>query len=124
MLPSAEGVVIFGGYCKEYTGKTAKGVPLDDAWLLRLDKVKTGIGFSSADVKWEKRRRVGGFSPSLRSGTTMANWSLKGMGVLFGGVFDDESDEEHMTSSFYNDLVRCSPTLHSKPALTAICLFL
>lgn len=106
MMPCPEGIVLHGGYCKEYTqGKTAKGIPLEDTWLLRLDQVKLGIQFSSSDAKWEKKRKVGGFSPSLRSGTTMATWTLRGMGIMFGGVFDDEADEEHMTSVFYNDLV-------------------
>jgi hypothetical protein len=54
-------------------------------------------------LKWERRKRAG-YMPSLRSGCTMAHWSNKGMGVLFGGVFDEEKDEENMDSVFYNDL--------------------
>lgn len=65
-------------------------MPLEDSWLLKLDSVKSGIGFSSSDVKWEKKRKVGGFAPSIRSGTTMAYWATQGKGVMFGGVFDDE----------------------------------
>jgi hypothetical protein len=54
-------------------------------------------------VKWEKRKKVG-YVPSLRSGCTMALWASKGIGVLFGGVYDDDKDEETLESVFYNDL--------------------
>lgn len=55
-----------------------------------------------AKLKWEKRKK-GGLAPSLRSGTSMTHWSAKGLGVLFGGVLDHESDED-LSSVFYNDL--------------------
>jgi hypothetical protein len=87
---------ITGGYCKEYSGKRAKGIALDDTWLLRLD-----TDFSK--IKWEKRKKIG-YAPSVRSGATMTNWTAKGMGVLFGGVYDDDKDEETLESEFYNDL--------------------
>lgn len=34
----------------------------------------------------------------------MAYWTSKGMGVLFGGVSDQEVDDERMSSVFYNDM--------------------
>lgn len=37
----------------------------------------------------------------------MALWPAKNMGVLFGGVFDEDQGEEGMESFFYNDL--CVP---------------
>lgn len=54
-------------------------------------------------VKWEKRKKIG-YVPSTRSGCTMAFWSAKGIGVLFGGVYDDDRDEETLESVFYNDM--------------------
>jgi hypothetical protein len=105
LVPCAEGVVLHGGYCKIYSQKRAKGMPLDDTWLLRLDAVQSGSAFSSADAKWERRKKVG-YAPSIRSGTTMAVWASKGMGVLFGGVYDDDRDEETLDSVFFNDMVR------------------
>lgn len=54
-------------------------------------------------LKWERRKRVG-YAPSLRSGCSMTHWASKGMGVLFGGVIDEEKDEESMESTFFNDL--------------------
>ncbi|KAH8915138.1 galactose oxidase, partial [Atractiella rhizophila] len=95
-LPCAEGVILHGGYCKEYSGKKATGIALDDTWLLRMDADLT-------QVKWEKRRR-GGYSPCRRSGSTMALWGSKGMGIMFGGVVDTEEDEESLESVFFNDL--------------------
>ena len=44
-------------------------------------------------LKWERRKRVG-YAPSLRSGCSMTHWASKGMGVLFGGVLDEEKDED------------------------------
>jgi len=35
-IPCPEGAILYGGYRKEYVkGTRPKGVPLDDAWLLR-----------------------------------------------------------------------------------------
>ena len=54
-------------------------------------------------LKWERRKRVG-YAPSLRSGCSMTHWASKGMGVLFGGVLDEEKDEDDFESIFYNDM--------------------
>lgn len=54
-------------------------------------------------LKWGRRKRSG-YMPSLRSGCSMTYWASKGMGVMFGGVLDEEKDEESMESTFYNDL--------------------
>ncbi|KAG8822139.1 hypothetical protein FRC17_009643 [Serendipita sp. 399] len=86
-----------GGYCKEYVkGKRPQGIALDDTWLLKMD-------LDLKNIKWEKRKKIG-YAPSIRSGCTMALWSAKGIGVLFGGVYDDDKDEETLESVFYNDL--------------------
>ena len=56
-------------------------------------------------VKWEKRKRPStAFAPSLRSGCTMALWGARGLGVMFGGVTDEDTDEESLRSVFHNDL--------------------
>ena len=51
-IPCAEGIILNGGYCKEYQQKQVKGVSLDDTWLLRMDTDPTKI-------KWERRKKVG-----------------------------------------------------------------
>ena len=63
-------------------------------------------------LKWERRKRSG-YMPSLRSGCSMTQWASKGMGVMFGGVLDEEKDEESMESIFYNDLYALA--MHKKP---------
>lgn len=56
-------------------------------------------------MKWERRKRSStAFAPSLRSGCTMALWVAKNMGVLFGGVTDEDTSEETLESVFHNDL--------------------
>ncbi|KAJ8586961.1 galactose oxidase [Rhizopogon salebrosus TDB-379] len=109
-LSTPEGIVLHGGYCKEYTkGKRPIGVMLDDTWFLRMS-IETSQSPSSSKgssdpliLKWEKRKKPS-FAPQTRSGCTMALWSAKGFGVLFGGVTDDERDEESLESVFWNDL--------------------
>lgn len=56
-------------------------------------------------VKWERRKKPStAYAPSLRSGCTMALWPAKGMGILFGGVTDEDTSEETLESVFWNDL--------------------
>lgn len=56
-------------------------------------------------MKWERRKRPStAFAPSLRSGCTMAPWQARNMGILFGGVTDEDTSEETLESVFHNDL--------------------
>jgi len=73
-----------------------------------VDRVRMDADLSK--VTWEKRKK-GGLAPSTRSGCSMTHWSAKGMGVLFGGVHDEE-EKENMKSVFYNDL-----SVQSGPAI-------
>ncbi|GAA99464.1 uncharacterized protein L969DRAFT_47950 [Mixia osmundae IAM 14324] len=92
----SEGIVLHGGYVKEYQGKKAIGRALDDTWLLQINSEDLAL------CKWQKRKRVG-YVPSLRSGSTMTLWPAKSMAIMFGGVIDEEKSEETMTSIFFND---------------------
>ena len=120
-----------GGYCKEYTkGKRPIGVMLDDTWFLKYTPsssrpyflipnhyinslstptptAETSQKSKSKQVplqaKWARRKRPS-YLPSLRSGCTMTLWATKGVGVLFGGVTDEDTSEERMESVFWNDL--------------------
>ncbi|CAA7268695.1 unnamed protein product [Cyclocybe aegerita] len=126
-LPCADGIVLHGGYCKEYMkGKRPVGVMLEDTWLFKIAlptasdapstptsanpkaNAKSKASSSSSHnpiFKWEKRKRPSdAYAPSLRSGCTMALWAAKGMGVLFGGVTDEDTSEEGLESVFWNDL--------------------
>ncbi|TFK33534.1 hypothetical protein BDQ12DRAFT_690974 [Crucibulum laeve] len=128
-LPCADGIVLHGGYCKEYAkGKRPVGVMLDDTWLLKIalpndsadpatpstptaGKTKIALppstkgAANTISAKWERRKRASdAYAPSLRSGCTMTLWATKGTGVLFGGVTDEDVNEESLESVFWNDL--------------------
>ncbi|TFK53261.1 galactose oxidase [Heliocybe sulcata] len=114
-LPAADGILLHGGYCKEYAkGKRPVGVMLEDTWFLRITqneasttetapKKKDKDGAVPLTVKWERRKKIG-YAPGLRSGCTMALWANKGMGLLFGGVTDEDTSEEGLESVFWNDM--------------------
>ncbi|KAJ7343500.1 galactose oxidase [Mycena albidolilacea] len=110
-LPTPEGIVLHGGYCKEYTkGKRPVGVMLEDTWFLKLtlnttDSVNTKSSSDPLVVKWERRKRPStAYAPALRSGCTMTLWAAKNTGILFGGVTDEDTGEETLESVFWNDL--------------------
>lgn len=66
---------------------------------------KASAKLHSPYLKWEKRKRPSdAYAPPLRSGCTMALWTVKGVGVLFGGVTDEDTSEEGLESVFWNDM--------------------
>ncbi|KAK0558458.1 Kelch repeat-containing protein 3 [Tilletia horrida] len=105
-LSTPEGIVLYGGYVKRYVkGQRTQGVALDDIWFLSTTTGGTSPQpLEPAAWTWAKRRRVGYYPNPARSGTTMALWANRAMGVLFGGVTDTEADEETMESEFWKDL--------------------
>ncbi|KAF5335725.1 hypothetical protein D9611_009622 [Ephemerocybe angulata] len=129
-LPTPDGIILHGGYCKEYKkGQRPVGVMLEDTWFLKLSLPETpasttgasptaatnakksksgpskGSGALQLTAKWERRKRASdAFAPPLRSGCTMSLWGAKGMGVMFGGVTDEEDGEEGLKSVFWGDM--------------------
>ncbi|KAJ6630788.1 hypothetical protein B0H10DRAFT_1774143 [Mycena sp. CBHHK59/15] len=108
-LSTADGIVLHGGYCKEYAkGKRPVGVMLEDTWFLKMAIATPDAANAKSDpltVKWERRKRPStAYAPSLRSGCTMTLWTAKNTGVLFGGVTDEDTGEETLESIFWNDL--------------------
>ncbi|KAJ7449795.1 galactose oxidase [Mycena latifolia] len=113
-LSTADGIILHGGYCKEYAkGKRPVGVMLEDTWFLKLsmpttDPANANAKPATADplvVKWERRKRPStAYAPALRSGCTMTLWPAKNTGILFGGVTDEDTGEETLESVFWNDL--------------------
>ncbi|KAF9049842.1 hypothetical protein BJ165DRAFT_1341529 [Panaeolus papilionaceus] len=109
-LPCVDGIILHGGYCKEYAkGKRPIGVMLEDTWLLKyVDSAGSKSKAPSTPaiiVKWERRKRPSdAYAPTIRSGCTMALWGTKGMGILFGGVTDEDTNEETLESVFHNDI--------------------
>ncbi|KAF9078054.1 hypothetical protein BDP27DRAFT_1388596 [Rhodocollybia butyracea] len=121
-LSTPEGILLHGGYCKEYVkGKRPIGIMLEDTWVLKMSLPDPTAGEGSvtspvtkknaaaaADplvVKWERRKRPStAYAPALRSGCTMTAWLPKEMAVMFGGVTDEDTNEETLESVFWNDL--------------------
>ncbi|KWU46103.1 galactose oxidase, partial [Rhodotorula sp. JG-1b] len=103
-LPTADGLVLHGGYTKNYEGKRVTGVALSDTWLLKVPPIAEDGSCDFKKFRWEKRKNPGNPPNPVRSGCTMTYWANKGMGILFGGVSDDDKDEETLDSTFYNDL--------------------
>lgn len=108
-LSTSDGIVLHGGYCKEYVkGKRPIGIMLEDTWFLRMSLEMPAQSKSTADplkLKWERRKRPStAYAPSLRSGCTMTTWAARSTGVLFGGVTDEDTSEETLESVFWNDL--------------------
>ncbi|SCU80166.1 LAFA_0B07866g1_1 [Lachancea sp. 'fantastica'] len=95
IIPTQDGAVLWGGYCKVKAGRgLQKGKILTDCWYLVM---KSDI----SAIRWERRKKQG-FQPSPRVGCSMVHH--KGRGILFGGVYDYEETEEGLNSEFFNDL--------------------
>lgn len=90
-----DNILLYGGYCKNTVkGQKTSGIVYSDIWVL-------SINAKTHSIKWEKRKKAGGFVPSLRSGCTMV--PFKGKGILFGGVSDLKESEDSLESICHND---------------------
>ncbi|KAJ1569443.1 hypothetical protein HK096_003116, partial [Nowakowskiella sp. JEL0078] len=93
--PTSDFIILHGGYAKQYTkGQKTRGITYSDTWALKMST-------DEKTIRWERRKK-GGISPSLRSGSTMAGF--KNRAVMFGGVTDIEEDDERLESLCHNDL--------------------
>ncbi|XP_012279473.1 kelch domain-containing protein 4 [Orussus abietinus] len=102
MLPIPEGkILVYGGYNKERIKKDVdKGEVHTDMFVLSPEKNdSTGLKWKWALVKQT------GVKPSPRCGIS-ATLVQPNLAYLFGGVFDEEDDEEELRgTSFYNDMM-------------------
>ena len=67
---------------------------------MNKEKKATSMPF---EAKWERRKKTG-YAPGKRVGCTMAIWPTRQMGVLFGGVTDEDTNEETLTSVYHSDM--------------------
>ncbi|KAF8425294.1 hypothetical protein EV426DRAFT_561727 [Tirmania nivea] len=107
-LPHEAGAVLYGGYSRVRSASTSAGsssrhqiatkpVVHTDSWLLRVspnDPAKL--------TRWERRKKPANAPNPPRVGVTMTGH--KGRGIMFGGVYDTEKDEEGLESQFFDDM--------------------
>lgn len=100
---------LYGGYCREaaqkaknvsHKGKKKGGSAVEEAMVSRGVVLTDCYKLIGETLKWQKVKRTG-YGPSQRAGFSMV--LHKRNAVLFGGVEDDETEEE-MQSIFYNDM--------------------
>jgi len=108
-------IVIYGGYSKSKVKKDVeKGIVHTDMFFLApQEKPESAESDESAKtpLKWKwVQVRQSGDRPSPRSGFSLLPFSPApsgfgfGRALLYGGVCDDEEDEETLESVFYNDM--------------------
>ncbi|XP_053401413.1 kelch domain-containing protein 4-like isoform X2 [Mercenaria mercenaria] len=95
-------IIVFGGYSKERVKKDVDvgKVHTDMFALMPEGKIKDG----SQPTKWKwVNVKQSGSRPSPRSGLSLASVS-NNKAVCFGGVFDEEDDDDQLRGKFYNTL--------------------
>ncbi|XP_003396468.1 kelch domain-containing protein 4 isoform X1 [Bombus terrestris] len=101
LLPTPDNkLLVYGGYSKERIKKDVdKGCIHSDMFLLTPEKNDQ----SGLKWKWVPVKQSGvKISPRCSTPATLVQPNLA---YLFGGVFDEEDNEEELRGTFYNDLV-------------------
>lgn len=102
-------VFLLGGYCKEtvqkaktvsHKGKKKGGAAVEESMVSRGVVLSDTYKLSGDTLKWQKVKRAG-YGPSRRAGFSLV--LHKHNAVLFGGVEDEETDED-LQSTFFNDM--------------------
>jgi hypothetical protein len=105
-------IVIYGGYSKERVKRDVdRGQVHTDMYALTFDnKVKQSAAATGGDdaasdkikLKWQQVKQTGS-RPSPRSSCTLIS-TAPNSALLFGGVFDEEEDDETVKGKFYNEM--------------------
>lgn len=100
---------LYGGYYREtaqkaknmsHKSKKKGGSAVEESMIAQSVTLSDSYKLSGETMRWQKVKRTG-YGPSQRAGFGMV--LHKRNAVLFGGVEDDETEEE-MNSIFYNDM--------------------
>jgi N-acetylneuraminic acid mutarotase len=94
--PTQDLAFVYGGYVRD---KKVSGTELSDMWQLSL-RLQPGMAVPVKAV-WERLSKKG-TAPSKRSGASFA--VHKSRALVFGGVFDKDSQGLTMESEFFNEL--------------------
>jgi len=102
MTQTPSGLLIYGGYSKERVKKDVdQGKTHTDMYLLAPDS-KCKDEPVPSQWKWQTIKQHG-VRPSQRCGFTLVA-TPGNRALFFGGVFDEEEDEESVKGRFYNDM--------------------
>lgn len=95
--------VVYGGYSKERLKKDVdKGTTHADMFVLALEKKREGAVEGDQRWKWQTVKQSGN-RPSPRSGMTGVS-GPNNKAYLYGGVFDEEDEDEFLEGVFFNEL--------------------
>ncbi|KAK9871490.1 hypothetical protein WA026_012862 [Henosepilachna vigintioctopunctata] len=100
MMPLNDGrILIYGGYSKEnIKNQLEKGHVHADAFLLQHDKN------DPTGTKWKwVQTKITGANFSTRCSMSAAISTSSSTAYCFGGVIDEEDDEDNLTGHFFND---------------------
>ncbi|XP_043248419.1 kelch domain-containing protein 4-like [Colletes gigas] len=101
LLPTPENkLLVYGGYSKERVKKDIdKGLVHSDMFLMTSEKNdETGLRWKWISVKQSGNK----LSPRCSTSAVLVQSNVA---YLFGGVFDNEDNEEELNGTFYNDLM-------------------
>ncbi|KAJ8302928.1 hypothetical protein KUTeg_019324 [Tegillarca granosa] len=103
-LQDQQKILIYGGYSKERIKKDVdKGTVHTDMFMLTPEgKTKNEDEWQPIKWKWSQVKQSG-CRPSPRCGMSLATISGN-KGLIYGGVFDQEEDDEQIEGVFFNDL--------------------
>ncbi|XP_014771744.1 kelch domain-containing protein 4 [Octopus bimaculoides] len=102
--PSLNKIFVFGGYSKQPIKKDVdQGCCHTDMFALMPEGKQEKSSMVSLHWKWQPVKQSG-FCPDPRSSMTSVVVPGSNHAICFGGVYDDEENEETITSKFFNDL--------------------
>ena len=96
MHPTNDTAFVYGGYVRD---KKVSGTDLSDMWQLSL-RLQSGVAVP-VKATWERLSKKG-TAPSRRSGASFA--VHKNRALVFGGVYDKDTQGLTMESEFFNEL--------------------
>ncbi|RUS84183.1 hypothetical protein EGW08_008070 [Elysia chlorotica] len=95
-------IIVYGGYSKEKMKRDVdKGTIHTDMFALMQEKKREDASESAVKWKWQPVKQSG-IRPSPRSGMS-GTVVAPGKALLFGGVFDQEEDDEDLEGNFFNE---------------------
>ncbi|GAB1598337.1 kelch domain-containing protein 4-like [Argonauta hians] len=102
--PNLNKIFVFGGYSKKPVKKDVdQGFCHTDMFVLMPEGKQEKNSMVSLHWKWLPVKQSG-FCPDPRSSMTSTIVPGSNHAVCFGGVYDDEENEETINSKFFNDL--------------------